>query len=102
MRTVEAVIQEITDLNGQDNKAAFEKFLEIAAIGRDSGNKYIHVMGMMNAAAVALRVGTSELCMELMTAAHDVDEEIWTKYLQEQPHMYEMMETLSKAGVFNN
>ena len=110
MRTVETILQEIIDLKGQDNKAAFEKFLEAAAIGRDSGNKLFHVMGMLNAAAVSLHAVDSkeemELmainCMELITAARDVDEAIWTKYLEEEPHMHEMMKTLSNAGALNN
>ena len=100
MRTVEIILQEITDLKGQDDKAAFEKFLEIAAIGRDSNNKYLHVMGMMNAAAMALQAGGSQNCMDLMTAAHDVDEKIWTKYLEE-PHMQKVLTELSILGAFN-
>ena len=100
MRTVDTIIQEITNLKGQDDKAAFEKFLEIAAIGRDSKNKYHHVMGMMNAAALALQAGGSQNCMDLITAAHDVDEEIWTKYMEE-PHMQKVLAELSNLGAFN-
>ena len=100
MRTVDTIIHEITDLKGQDDKAAFEKFLEIAALGRDSNNKYYHVMGIMNAAAVALQAGGSQNCMELMAAAHDVDEEIWTKYMEE-PHMKNVLMELSKLGAFD-
>jgi hypothetical protein len=99
MRTVEDVLGEITALNGQDAKAAFEKFLEVAGIGRDSGNDSVHVLGLLNAAALACKMGNYDLCIEMSSNARDVNEEIWTKYLEE-PHMQEMLKTLSEAGVF--
>jgi len=100
MRTVETILDEISNLNGQDKKAAFEKFLEAAGIGRDSGDNSVHIMGLMNAAAIACKMGGYDLCMELSSTARDVDEEIWTQYLEE-PHMQEMLAELSEAGAFN-
>ena len=100
MRAIEDVLQEITNLKGQDDKAAFEKFLEVAGIGRDSGSKEAHIMGLLNAAAIACKMGNYDLCMKMSTDANAIDEEIWAEYLQE-PHMYEMLRTLSEAGLFN-
>jgi len=100
MRTVENILEEISNLNGQDNKAAFGKFLEVAGIGKNSGDNSVQIMGLMNAAAITCKMGGYDLCMELSSTARDVDEEIWTKYLEE-PHMQEMLAELSKAGAFD-
>jgi len=100
MRTIEDVLEEITALDGQDDKAAFEKFYEVASIGRDSGNVFMHVMGQMNAAMLACKMGNYDLCIEIMNDARGVDEEIWTKYLEE-PHMYEMLAELKKVGAID-
>ena len=100
MRTVEKVLEEITNLNGQDDNAAFEKFLEAAGIGRDSGNNNVYIMGLMSAAAMACKMGNYELCMKISSDARDVDEGIWAKYLEE-PHMKEMLRTLSMVGAFD-
>ena len=100
MRTIETVLHEITDLKGQDNKAAFEKFLEVADIGRRSSIKEAHIMGLLNAAALACKMGNYDLSMKISTDANAVDEGIWTEYLQE-PHMQEMLKALSDAGAFN-
>ena len=100
MRTEEEVLQEIIDLDGQDDNAAFEKFLEIAAIGIESDDDSVHIMGLMNAAALACKKGNYDLCLEMSDKARVVDEEIWTEYLQE-PHMYEMMKALSDSGAFD-
>jgi hypothetical protein len=100
MRTVENVLNEITNLNGQDNSAAFEKFLEVARIGIESGDKSVHIMGLLNAAGLACKMGNYDLCMKITSKAQAVDEEIWTTYLWE-PHMQEMLKELSKSGVFN-
>jgi hypothetical protein len=97
MRTLEDVLEEITNLNGQDDKAAFEKFYEVAGIGRDSGDDAVYVMGLMNAAAMACKMGDYNLCLEISNDANGVNEEIWTEYLEE-PHMKEMLRALSEAG----
>jgi len=100
MRTVEDVLQEIVDLDGQDMKESFKKFLEAAVIARDSGNNFVHVMGFLNAAALACKMGDYDICLKISSDAKDVDEEIWTQYLEE-PHMHEMLAELSEAGAFN-
>jgi len=100
MRTVEDVLNEITALGGQDDKAAFEKFYEIARIGKDSGNTFLHVMGQMNAAMLACKMGNYDLCIEISNDAREVDEDIWTKYLEE-PHMQEMLAELTRVGAFD-
>jgi hypothetical protein len=55
----------------------------------------------MNAAAIACKLGNYDLCLKVVDTANAIDEEICTNYLQEQPRMYTMMETLSKAGEFD-
>ena len=100
MRTVEDVLGEITDLDGQDDKAAFEKFLEVAGIGKDSGDDFTYVTGLLNAAALACKMGNYDLCLKISDDAREADEEIWTDYLEEQ-HMQEMLAKLSEAGAFD-
>ena len=100
MRTVEDVLEEITDLDGQDDKAAFEKFLEVAGIGKNSGDDFIYITGLLNAAALACKMGNYDLCLKISNDARDVDEEIWTNYLGEN-HMQEMLAKLSEAGAFD-
>ena len=100
MRTEEEVLQEIIDLDGQDDQSAFEKYLEIAGIGRDSGDNEVCIMGLLNAAALVCKMGNYDLCLQISSNAREVDEEIWTEYLEE-PHMQEMLATLSSKGVFD-
>jgi hypothetical protein len=97
MRTVETIVEEITNLNGQDDAEAFKKFYEIAGIGRDSGNNFLLIMGLLNAASLACKMGDYELCMQIINDASGFDEEICTKYLGE-PHMEEMISTLGRSG----
>jgi len=101
MRTVEDILEEITKLEGKDDKEAFKKFLEISKLGSDSGDKYVQVTGLMNAAAIACKMEGYDLCLKMLTDAQNMDEEIWTKYLQEEAHMSDMMRSLSNAGYLN-
>jgi len=101
MRTAEDVLKEITALNGQDDVAAFEKFMEVATIGRDSGNDLVNVTGLLNAAFIACKMGNYGLCIKISNDAREVDEEIWNEYL-EKPHMQEMLAELSGAGALND
>jgi len=97
---LEDKLEEIVKLNGQDDEESFKKFLEAACIGRDSGDKHVHIMGLMNAASLACKMGNYDLCLKVATNARDVDEEIWIKYFEE-PHMQEMLAVLSREGAFN-
>ena len=87
-------------LEKEDYLAAFKKFLEAAHIGKDSGDNTVHVMGLLNAAAIACKIGDYDLCLKVSSDAREVDEEIWTKYLEE-PHMQEMLSMLSSEGAID-
>jgi len=95
----EIITDEINRLHEQADEAAFVKFIEFSDIGKDSGNKTAQIIGLMNAAAIACKLGDYDLCLIVVDTANTVDEEICIKYIEEQPRMYEMMRTLSNAGV---
>jgi hypothetical protein len=98
----ETVADEIERLHEQADEAAFVRFIEFSDIGKDSGNKTLQIIGLMNAAAIACKLGNYDLCFAVVDSANNIDEEACTKYMQEQPRMYEMMKTLSEAGAFDN
>lgn len=98
----ETVLDEIDRLHEQADEAAFVRFVKLSDMGKDAGNKNMQIIGLMNAAAIACKMGNYELCLAVVDSADKVDGEMCAKYLQEQPRMYEMMETLSNAGVFKN
>ena len=98
----ETVADEINRLHEQADEAAFVRFINLSDIGKDAGNKTMQIIGLMNAAAIACKLGNYDLCLSVVDNANKVDEEISTNYLQEQPRMYEMMKALSDAGVFSN
>jgi len=96
------VTSEIERLLKQADQAALVRLVEISDIGKDAGDKTLHIIGLMNAAAVACKLGNYDLCFGIVNHANAVDEAICTDYLHGQAHMYEMMKTLSGAGAFNN
>jgi hypothetical protein len=98
----ETVLKEIDRLHEQADKAAVVRFIEFSDIGKNAGNKDLQIIGLMNAAAIACKLGDHDLCLAMVDNANNVDEEICTSYLQEQPRMYDMMKTLSEAGAFDN
>jgi len=98
----ETVSEEIDRLHEQADEAAFVRFIEFSDIGKDAGNDTMHIIGLLNAAAIACKLGNYDLCLAVVTTANTVDEKMCAKYMQEQPRMYEMMKTLSDAGVFNS
>ena len=97
----ETVSEEIDRLHKQSDEAAFVRFIEFSDIGKNADNKTMQIIGLMNAAAVACKMGNYDLCLAVAASANAVDEEIYLNYLQEQPRMFEMMTALSKAGAFN-
>jgi len=97
----ETLSDEMDRLHEQADEAAFVRFIEFSDIGKDNSNKVIQIIGLMNAAAIACKMGNYDLCLAVIDSANTVDEEFCTKYLQEQPRMYEMMKTLSEAGAIN-
>ena len=98
----ETVADEIERLHEQANEASFVRFIEFSDIGKEAGNSTMQITGLMNAAAIACKLGNYDLCLAVVDKANTVDEEICTKYMQEQPRMYEMMKTLSEAVAFDN
>lgn len=98
---LETLAEEIERLHKQADEAALVRFIELSDIGKDSGNVTMQIIGLMNAAAIACKLGNYDLCLAISSSANEVNEEIYTNYLQEQPRMYEMMKTLSEAGAFN-
>jgi len=99
-RTIDDILDEISEYNGKNDKATHEKWLEVADISKKTGDTEFHVIGLMNAAMLACKTGDINLCMELMAAAEAVDEKIWAKYM-EKPHMQKLLQVLGNAGVLN-
>ncbi|MCL2804318.1 MAG: hypothetical protein FWD26_00060 [Treponema sp.] len=97
----ETITAEIERLHEQADEAAFVRFIELSDMGKDAGNDNMQIIGLMNAAAIACKMGNYELCLAVVDKANTVDEEICTNYMQTQPRMYEMMKTLSEAGEFD-
>jgi len=98
----ESVADEINRLHEQADEAAFVRFIEFSDIGKEAGNKTTQIIGLMNAAAIACKMGNYDLCLNVVASANTINEEICTNYLQEQPRMFEMMAKLSEEGIFNN
>jgi urease accessory protein UreH len=98
----DVVVDEIDRLHEQADEAAFVRFVELSDIGKENSNEALQIIGLMNAAAIACKMGNYELCLAVIDSANKINEDICTNYMQEQPRMYEMMKTLSEAGVFNN
>lgn len=100
MRTEEEVLEEINALDGQDDKAAFEKYLEIVSIGIFTDDDSVQLRGYMNAAAIVCNMGKYDIVMQIMEKARAIDEGMWAKYLEE-PHMQNMLSILAREGLLN-
>jgi len=98
----EVVADKIDRLHEQADEAAFVELVNLSDIGKDAGSKDMQIIGLLNAAAIACKMGNYELCLAVIDSANKVDEEIFTNYMQTQPRMYEMMKTLSESGEFDN
>jgi len=96
----ETAEDKIQRLHEQADEAAFVEFVKLSDIGKDNGDEAGQIIGLLNAAAIACKMGNYDLCAAVLDNAFNVNEEMSTEYLQTQPRMYEMMKTLSDAGKF--
>jgi hypothetical protein len=77
----ETAADEIERLHEQADEAALVRFIEFSDIGKNADNKTMQIIGLMNAAAVACKLGDFEFCIKIIDNANAVDEEICTNYL---------------------
>ncbi|MCL2722566.1 MAG: hypothetical protein FWD47_14645 [Treponema sp.] len=97
----EEVADKMDRLHEQADEAAFVSFIKLSDIGRDNGSEASQIIGLLNAAAIACKLGNYDLCFAVLDNALKVNEEIVTNYIQEQPRMFEMLQMLSETGAFN-
>ncbi|MDR0908325.1 MAG: hypothetical protein LBM77_01035 [Spirochaetaceae bacterium] len=83
MRTMDEVLKEISGLHGLYNQDGFEKFMELSSIGKETNNKPLHVMAMMNAANIALKMQNFDIWSSLLTEVKNIDENLMLEYLKE-------------------
>ncbi|MCL2765008.1 MAG: hypothetical protein FWD40_06980 [Treponema sp.] len=74
----EGVIDKINRLHEQADEGAFVEFHNLSDRGKNIGNKDMQIIGLLNAAAIACKMGDYDLCFAVIDSANKVDEEIST------------------------